>query len=117
MPKWMPCNGSFVAGDVIRWREPVWGRRRAGKKKAPPIGEMLIVAQVVECGAEWVWLSLQSSKTKNAETWWKKIPELKEGATLKRQRATLSKRNAERRSWGGKDGESARTLAASRFLG
>jgi hypothetical protein len=116
MPKWMPCDGKFVESDVLRWREPVWKPKRGKTAKPVLIGERLITAQLLREDGGWLEFALLSCETKNAETWWKKIPELKPDKPLRRSRAALLKRNPERRPWGAKDGEAARVLAASRFL-
>lgn len=86
------------------------------------IGHRTITAQVASVEGDWLHLTLKSSETTNAEDWWKKIPDLKTGAPLRRQRAALAKKDPERRPWGGADGEEARrkisapTVPVSRFL-
>jgi len=120
MPKWIPCGESFVTGDVVRWKEPVWKPKARKSSKPKMIGERLITAQVVQCDAEWVEFALQSCQTTNAELWWKRIPELKANEPLRRRRGPLLKKSPERRPWDGKDGEAARSALAlrdrSRFL-
>jgi hypothetical protein len=45
-----------------------------------------------------------------------RIPELKADKPLRITRSELMKRRLERQPWGGKDGEAARAITASRFL-
>ena len=116
MPKWIPCGADYRVGDVLRWREAVWKPKARKNSKPVMIGERLITAQLVHCDGEWLELMLKSCETTNAETWWKRIPPLKTGEPLKRRRGPLAKRNPERRPWGGKDGEAARGIVASKFL-
>jgi hypothetical protein len=115
MPEWIPCGKTFIAGDVLQWNEPAW--KKKARKGSRPIGERTITAQIIKCDAEWVELALESCETKNAETWWKKIPEFKLNEPLRRRRNWLADKSPKRRPWGGKDGEAARVLAASRFMG
>ena len=116
MPKWIPCNGKFTPSDVCRWREPVWKPKARKTSKPVVIGERLITAQLTHCDGDWLEFTLMSCETTNAELWWKRIPELKTDKPLRRSRKSLAKRNPERRPWGGKDGEGARAITASRFL-
>ena len=86
-------------------------------EKAVKIGERLIIAQLMGVDGEVLVFSLMSSQTQNAELWWKAIPELKADKPLRKNRATLAKRNPERRPWGSADGEPARSISGgSKFL-
>jgi CRISPR/Cas system-associated endonuclease Cas1 len=117
MPKWMPFHGRFVVGDVYRWKEPVWKQKARKTSKAVKIGERQIVAQLTGVDGDLLVFSLMSCETKNAELWWKAIPELKSDKPLRKNRSTLAKRKPERRPWGSADGEPARSLSGgSRFL-
>jgi hypothetical protein len=80
------------------------------------IGERFITAQLIKCDGDWLEFTLMSCETTNAELWWKRIPELKADKPLRRSLRALVKRDPERRPWGGKDGEAARAITASRFL-
>jgi hypothetical protein len=116
MPKWFSCTGSFTDGDVYQWREPVWKPRARKTSKPVRIGERHITAQLDRHDGDWLFFTLMDCKTKNAETWWKNIPELKKGETLRRSRRALMKKNPERRAWGTEDGESARAITSSKYL-
>lgn len=116
MPDWIPCKGDYRVGDILRWREAVWKPKARRNSRTVMIGERLITARLTQCDGDWLEFALKSSETKNAETWWKPIPELKTDKPLKRRRGALSKKNPERRPWGGKDGEAARGIVASKFL-
>ncbi len=113
----MPFNGRFVVGDVYRWDEPVWKPKARKTSKAVKIGERRIVGQLMGIEDETLIFALMSAETKNAELWWKSIPELKADKPLRKNRAALAKRNPERRPWGSADGEPARSISGgSKFL-
>lgn len=106
----------IIAHDVIRWRERVWKPKARKNSRAVAIGERFITAEVLRCDGDWIELALKSCETTNAETWWKRIPELKADKPLRRRRSTIEKGNPQRRPWGGADGEAARAISASKFL-
>jgi hypothetical protein len=112
----MPYDGKIYVSDVWGWLEPVWKPKARKKSKPVIIGERKVVAQLVKVDGDWLEFTLISSTTKNAETWWKYIPELKAGEPLRRHRKTLLKRKPERRPWGESDGEPARAVTVSKFL-
>ena len=113
---WIAYDGKINVGDVWRWSEPAW--KPKGRKKSKPVmmGERRIIAQLVKVDGDWLEFALMSCETKNAETWWKTIPELKADKHLRRSRKTLAKRRPERRPWGETDGEPARAVTVSKFL-
>ena len=115
MPSWTPCRGDYRVGDVIRWREAVWKPKARKSSRAVVIGERLIKAQVLKRDDEWIEFTLKSCETTNAETWWKPIPPLKADKPLKRRVSSFGKKNPERWSWGGKDGEAARRAVAGKI--
>lgn len=117
MPKWMPCDGHFTPSDVCRWREPVWKPKARKTSKHVKIGERFITAQLTKIEGDWLEFALMSCETTNAELWWKKIPDLKADKPFRRSRRALMKKHPERRPWGSKDGEAARAITTSRFLG
>jgi hypothetical protein len=117
MPEWMPFTGRFVVGDVYRWNEPVWKPKARKTSKAVKIGDRNLTGQLIGEDGEVLVFALMSSKTTNAELWWKTIPELKADKPLRKHRAALAKRKPERRPWGSADGEPARSISGgSRFL-
>lgn len=113
---WIPCDGTFIESDVLRWREPAWKPKARKNSKPVMIGERLITAQLVKRDGDWLEFTLISCETKNAETWWKKIPELDPTKPLRRRASALVKKKPERHRWPGKDGEPARTLLTSVFF-
>jgi hypothetical protein len=113
---WIPYDGKIYVGDVWSWREPAWKPTTRKKSKRVIIGERSILAQLTKVDGDWLEFVLMSCKTKNAETWWKFIPELKADKPLRRHRKTLAKRKPERRPWGDSDGEPARATTVSKFL-
>ena len=48
MTIWIPCPEGFIAADVIRWSEGVWGRRGPGKGRAFKYGDRDVTAEVLE---------------------------------------------------------------------
>jgi hypothetical protein len=114
--KWIPCDGKFTPSDVWRWRQPAWKPKARKSSKAVIIGERRITAQLTKCDGDWLEFELLECRTTNAELWWKRIPELKADKPLRIRRSELIKRRPERRPWGGKDGEAARIITASRFV-
>jgi hypothetical protein len=112
--KWIPCNGRHLEGDVIRWKQPIWPERKT--RKPDVRGECLVTAEVLKPDrAGYVRLGV-----KEVEVIYNKygipLKTFKVGEVIRKQPATLTKGEAERRPWGGKDGESARALAVSRFM-
>lgn len=115
MAKWFPCGETFITGDVLRWKEPIW-KPRAKRGRSKVIGERLVVAQVLselEDGS--VTLIVKQCDTQRGEFWLKAIPELKPGSEIKRRRAPLVKGGVERYPWGGTDGETVRGMLTSKF--
>jgi len=112
---WIPYDGKLNSGDVWRWREPVWHKAQK-KSKAVIIGERLMLAQLLKVDGDWLEFKLMKCETKNAETWWKPIPELKDDKPLRRKRATLVRRKPDRRPWATSDGEPARAVTVSKYL-
>lgn len=117
MPSWLPCNGKFLEGDVIRWTENIW-REAKGRRKVKPEkrGERRVTAEVLKPGKGGsVSMSVLSDEI-TANKYGMPLKALKKGEIIFRKPATLIKGGASRRPWAGKDGESARSLAVSRFM-
>lgn len=107
MSEWLACGRAFIPADVIRWTEPVWGRRDKRGAKAKRIGERQVVAEVLREGppAGLVWLLVRSCtpvKVLTAEPLALLVP----GEEVWRKRASLERRAIERLAW---SDESART--------
>jgi hypothetical protein len=118
MPAWIPCNGKFLEGDVIRWTEAIWPEAKGRRRKARPEkrGERRVTAEVLKpAGAGFLSLSVISDEI-TANKYGMPLKALKKGETLRRKPVTLTKGGAARRPWAGNDGESARALAVSRFM-
>ncbi|MGH9455455.1 MAG: hypothetical protein ACRD2O_15960 [Terriglobia bacterium] len=50
MTRWTHCGEAFIAGDVVRWTEPVWAEgkwKRRGKKKLVKVGSRRVTAEVL----------------------------------------------------------------------
>jgi len=118
MPAWIPCNGKFLEGDVIRWTESIWPEAKGRRRRARPEkrGERRVTAEVLKpASASFISLSVISDEI-TANKYGMPLKALKKGEVIRRKTATLSKGGASRRPWAGKDGESARSLAVSRFM-
>ena len=112
---WIPYDGKINVGDVWGWVEPVW--HKANKSSKPVvIGERDMLAQLLKVDGAWLEFKLIRCTTKNAETWWKHIPELKADKPVRRKRETLVKRKPRRRPWISADGEPARAVTVSKYL-
>ncbi|MGQ0619372.1 MAG: hypothetical protein ACT4QA_05560 [Panacagrimonas sp.] len=114
MAEWIACGDGYIEADVIRWKEPVWERRRG---KARKIGDRLVTAEVLREAdeKEFVRLLVRGCDV-ISET-----PQhlqatllLKKDAEIRRKRQTLTRTKPERLLW---SDESARGIAASKFLG
>lgn len=114
MAEWIACGDGYIEADVIRWKEPVWERRR-GKNRT--IGDRLVTAEVLREAdeKEFVRLLVRGCEV-ISET-----PQhlqaallLKKDAEIKRKRKTLTHAKPERLPW---SDESARGIASSKFLG
>lgn len=117
MQKWIPCGESFIVGDVIRWREPVWKEKRSPRSRSVTIGERVITAEVLRSETDgWVELSTRHCETTRKKNWWKAMPlNLKAGELLSRRRGPIEKDGAERYRWGGTEGESVRGQLTSKL--
>ena len=114
--EWIPCDGTFIESDVYHWQQPAWKPKARKTSKSVIIGQRDITAQFTKSDGDWLEFELMKCKTTNAELWWKTIPELKADKPLRIKRTDFVKRRPKRKRWGGKDGEAARMILASRFL-
>lgn len=46
-PLWVPCT-TPVAGDIIRWEEPLWAKPNKPRGKPQKVGEQRVTGKVVE---------------------------------------------------------------------
>jgi hypothetical protein len=111
--EWLDCQGAFIEGDVIRWRETAWqqSRRKSGNPKA--IGERLITAEVLRCdeASGFVTLFIRQSKILSDHSRRGDLSPLNPGETIRRKAATLNKGSPERLLW---SDESARAVVSGR---
>lgn len=98
MTKWIPCDGKYAEGDVLRWAEPTWERRR---KKWCKKGDRANMAQVVRLGDDFAQLEVMASMGDEP---------FKPGEVIIRAFRKLQKERAERAAVGD---ESARSLLVS----
>jgi len=117
MRKWIPCGGKVIVGDVACWPEPIWKEKGKRKKTLVQIGVRLMTASVTRLeGKDWVHLSVLECVIKDIQQP-KPLAPLRKGEALKRKRSTLERGQAHRLAWAGADGEAARALAISKFMG
>ena len=116
MPKWIPCGGKFITGDVVRWIEPVWVEKGRRKKTLVKVGMRAVTAAVLKDeGREFASLSVLKCEVLDTIGPYFLQP-LKKDAVVKRKRMTIARGGGERLPWTGKDGEGARALVTSKFL-
>lgn len=116
MQKWVPCDGHYITGDVLRWKQAVWsdeGPKRSMKKKVTRLGERRITAAVLTVDSKGL-VRLSVMKDEILENLYKMpLKALKKDEIIARKRATIAKGDPERLKW---SDESARSIAVSRFL-
>jgi hypothetical protein len=117
LEKWILCGGKVIAGDVVCWPEPIWKQKGKRKKTLVQIGVRLVTASVSRLeGKEWVHLSVMNCVIKDIQQA-RPLSPLRKGEALKRKRSTLERGEAHRLAWAGADGETARALVVSKFMG
>jgi len=112
MANWRPCGYGIIIGDIVRWTEPVWIDTEKGKIEA---GMRRVTAKVIalsKMGADMSVTNCVVLSPAGAAP----IGKLKRGSEIRRKPRMLYASMAERLPWGGKNGESDRALAVSRFL-
>lgn len=114
MERWLPAP-DFIEADVVRWTQGVFDRR-GGAKKSLLIGELRVVAEVLQCSDDgWLRLLVRASEITRETYAGKPVPALTVGSTIKRARKTILRGKPERLPW---SDESARQaiLSRSRFV-
>jgi hypothetical protein len=111
--KWIPCGADFIAADIIRWSDGVWIKRRG---KNVRVGTRRVTGNVERIEEGWCYIVVKHCDVLDVEPG-KKIPPFAVGTQLKRKRQTIAKGAAERYEWGGSDGEAARGMLTSKFMG
>jgi hypothetical protein len=117
MADWVPVGDGFIEADVIRWKEPVFKKRRRGKPQL--LGERQVTAEVLrdDGGTGWVDLLVRYSEAVSAHIGRNLSDVLlpAKDAVAKRRRGTILRGDPERLAW---SDESARaSVVASRFPG
>ena len=111
MVTWIPCDETFITGDVIRWVEPIWKPKARRTQKSVKIGTRKIVGQVVICERDgWVHITVSSDETDLVHGW----TASKLDGVIRRRRGPIGQGGVERMLW---SDESARSLVASRYMG
>ena len=119
MGEWVAAD-PIIEADVIRWTEPVFERPRTGKK-ARPIGERVIVAEVLERTKDgWLRLLVRACTVTRDDAARKTIPLFKTEERIKRAVKTVMHGKPERLLWSDETARAAllrdALLEASRFL-
>jgi len=116
MEKWVPCDGNYITGDVLRWKQPVWsdeGPKRSKKQKVTRLGERRVTAAVLTVDSKG-FVRLSVMKDEILENKYEMpLKALKKDQIIVKKRATIAKGKPERLKW---SDESARSIAVSRFL-
>jgi len=110
---WIACPEGFIAADVIRWSEGVWGRRGPGKGRAFKIGDRDVTAEVIEGPDDdgFCLLLVRDCKIFSEEP---ARCKLGKGIELRRKVATIQRGEPERMRWSDED---SRMVVRSPFLG
>lgn len=117
MPKRKPGRDTFLIGDVLEWPEPDWYGKGKRKKAFFKKGERRVTAQVRTMDSKgYVHLEVLKCELVFDQSV-TGVEIFRAGEIILRKHSTLKKREAKRIPWGGKDGEPARALAASKFVG
>ena len=99
---------------MIRWKEPVWQKRRRLRGRAVNAGERMVVAEVLrDRGDGWVELLIRGNTILSEKKGWVLTP-LAKGTQARRRRRTIERGHPERLRW---SDESARAALNSNFLG
>jgi hypothetical protein len=113
MTRWTHCGEAFIAGDVVRWTEPVWAEKGRRKKKLVKVGTRRMTAEVLsEDGKDFVHLKVLKCEIVSSLAA-RPVEPAKKGELVRRKRKTIGKGSGERLKW---SEESARSLAVSKFV-
>ena len=115
MQNWIACGESFIPGDVVRWKEPVWPQKKSrSKRKIQKLGDRLVTAAVLTTDNKgYVRLSVLKDEIVDNK-FGMPLKALPKGELLTKKRSTIGKGSAERLKW---SDESARDMAISTFVG
>jgi len=98
---WIACDDTFVAADVIRFRETVWERKGPrGRTRSVRVGEREVIAEVLHDDPDregWVILRVVRCKVLNALT--RKSIELRPSTETKRKRKNVLRNGVDRLPW------------------
>lgn len=113
MTIWIPCPEGFIAADVIRWSEGVWGRRGPAKSRAFKIGDRDVTAEVLEGPDKdgFFLLLVRDCKIFSEEP---ARCKLDRDAEIRRKGSTIMRGDPDRMIW---SDEAARVMVRSPFVG
>jgi hypothetical protein len=113
--EWVPIkDGGFIAADVIRWKETIYGARRSSGAKALRVGERLVTAEVLNGPDRKGWVQLLVRKCEILTQFAVRKPyPLPTQTEIKRAAKTIKRGKPERLLW---SDESARAVVASKLL-
>jgi len=99
--EWIACDDTFVAADVIRFRESVWERKGPrGRTRSVRVGEREVVAEVLHDDPDREgWVLLRVVRCKVLKTATKKGVALQPGAETRRKRKNVLRNGVDRLPW------------------
>jgi len=103
---WHFCGHDFMVGEVVRWEEPIWGRK-SPRSPDEIVGKRMITAQVM--WEENGWLGVEIIEEVTLEYKLRGVPEGINKKT-RRLRSKVEKGHPQRMLW---DDESARDVVVA----
>jgi hypothetical protein len=97
---WTPCPKP-KAGDVIRWKEPLWAAPTKKRGKRDRIGEQLLTAEVKTTGDS-LELQVQAVEILSLDNGAAAPPGVKPGDSIRRKKSTIEMGAAEKMAGAGK---------------
>ena len=91
---WTPCPKP-KAGDVIRWKEPLWAAPTKKRGKRDKIGEQILTAEVKALGDS-LELHIRAAEVLSVDAGATPPPGVKIGDTVRRKKSTIELGGAER---------------------
>ncbi len=93
---WTPCPKP-KAGDVIRWKEPLWAAPTKKRGKRDKIGEQMLTAEVKTLGDS-LELHVREVEILSVDEGAAAPPGVKIGDTIRRKKSTIEMGETERMS-------------------
>ena len=98
---WIEMSGAYITGDVVRWTENIWSKKKRGRGKSAKnvlIGKQLVTGQIKEISSGYLHIKVLEVEMLEADG--AKESRLHPvGEVIVKKPATLSKGNALRLLW------------------